>query len=118
MITQTLFCPLCFKIFYNSRWLCSNDLCKVCKQNEQVNHFIFFFDLYWYNYILDHETMIFYEYFTFPWINRCGEWGDHVTLQAAADMNLSLILMPVFFLWGMKYGVKICVITSFKDTLH
>ncbi|XP_031483537.1 OVARIAN TUMOR DOMAIN-containing deubiquitinating enzyme 12-like isoform X2 [Nymphaea colorata] len=29
-----------------------------------------------------------------------GEWGDHVTLQAAAD-------------W---YGVKICVFTSFKDT--
>ncbi|KAL5569369.1 hypothetical protein UlMin_025944 [Ulmus minor] len=29
-----------------------------------------------------------------------GEWGDHVTLQAAAD----------------KYGVKIFVITSFKDT--
>ncbi|ERM94842.1 hypothetical protein AMTRI_Chr07g80000 [Amborella trichopoda] len=33
-------------------------------------------------------------------LSRNGEWGDHVTLQAAAD----------------KYGVKICVITSFKDT--
>jgi hypothetical protein len=29
-----------------------------------------------------------------------GEWGDHVTLQAAADY----------------YGVKISLITSFKDT--
>lgn len=33
-------------------------------------------------------------------MSRSGEWGDHVTLQAAAD-------------W---YGVKIFVITSFKDT--
>ncbi|XP_040861794.1 OVARIAN TUMOR DOMAIN-containing deubiquitinating enzyme 9 isoform X1 [Glycine max] len=33
---------------------------------------------------------------------RSGEWGDHVTLQAAAD-------------W---YGVKIFVITSFKDTCY
>ncbi|TVU27686.1 hypothetical protein EJB05_19183, partial [Eragrostis curvula] len=31
-----------------------------------------------------------------------GEWGDHVTLQAAAD----------------KYGVKIFVMTSFKDTCY
>ncbi|KAM7496756.1 hypothetical protein LguiA_021170 [Lonicera macranthoides] len=31
-----------------------------------------------------------------------GEWGDHVTLQAAAD----------------SYGVKIFVITSFKDTCY
>ncbi|OWM68912.1 OVARIAN TUMOR DOMAIN-containing deubiquitinating enzyme 12-like isoform X1 [Punica granatum] len=31
-----------------------------------------------------------------------GEWGDHVTLQAAADL----------------YGVKIFVITSFKDTCY
>ncbi|KVI09500.1 Ovarian tumor, otubain, partial [Cynara cardunculus var. scolymus] len=30
-----------------------------------------------------------------------GEWGDHVTLQAAAD----------------SYGVKILVLTSFKDTI-
>ncbi|XP_031502019.1 OVARIAN TUMOR DOMAIN-containing deubiquitinating enzyme 12-like [Nymphaea colorata] len=33
-------------------------------------------------------------------MSRDGEWGDHVTLQAAAD-------------W---YGVRICVFTSFKDT--
>ncbi|KAI5063445.1 hypothetical protein GOP47_0021992 [Adiantum capillus-veneris] len=31
---------------------------------------------------------------------RSGEWGDHVTLQAAADF----------------YGVRICLLTSFKDT--
>ncbi|KAF6167782.1 hypothetical protein GIB67_027560 [Kingdonia uniflora] len=35
-------------------------------------------------------------------ISRSGEWGDHVTLQAAAD----------------SYGVKIFVITSFKDTCY
>ncbi|KAJ6792542.1 Uncharacterized protein M6B38_238165 [Iris pallida] len=33
---------------------------------------------------------------------KSGEWGDHVTLQAAAD----------------TYGVKIFVITSFKDTCY
>ncbi|KAJ0967329.1 hypothetical protein J5N97_024246 [Dioscorea zingiberensis] len=33
-------------------------------------------------------------------MSKSGEWGDHVTLQAAAD----------------SYGVKIFVITSFKDT--
>ncbi|PIA32999.1 hypothetical protein AQUCO_04200028v1 [Aquilegia coerulea] len=35
-------------------------------------------------------------------ISTRGEWGDHVTLQAAAD----------------SYGVKIFVITSFKDTCY
>ncbi|CAN1346382.1 OVARIAN TUMOR DOMAIN-containing deubiquitinating enzyme 9 [Linum perenne] len=35
-------------------------------------------------------------------MSKNGEWGDHVTLQAAADM----------------YGVKIIVITSFKDTCY
>ncbi|XP_055808289.1 OVARIAN TUMOR DOMAIN-containing deubiquitinating enzyme 9-like [Solanum dulcamara] len=35
-------------------------------------------------------------------VSKCGEWGDHVTLQAAAD----------------SYGVKIFVITSFKDTCY
>lgn len=35
-------------------------------------------------------------------MSRSGEWGDHVTLQAAAD----------------SYGVKIFVITSFKDTCY
>ncbi|PHT36681.1 hypothetical protein CQW23_24381 [Capsicum baccatum] len=33
---------------------------------------------------------------------KCGEWSDHVTLQAAADL----------------YGVKIFVITSLKDTCY
>eukprot|EP00250_Pteridium_aquilinum_P004496 c14696_g1_i1 orf=216-938(+) len=31
-----------------------------------------------------------------------GEWGDHVTLQAAADC----------------FGMKICLVTSFKDTRY
>ncbi|XP_019460973.1 PREDICTED: OTU domain-containing protein DDB_G0284757-like isoform X1 [Lupinus angustifolius] len=35
-------------------------------------------------------------------MSKSGEWGDHVTLQAAADC----------------YGVKIFVITSFKDTCY
>ncbi|KAM7262535.1 hypothetical protein ACFE04_000218 [Oxalis oulophora] len=35
-------------------------------------------------------------------MSRSGEWGDHVTLQAAAD----------------SYGVRIFVITSFKDTCY
>jgi hypothetical protein len=33
-------------------------------------------------------------------MKRSGEWGDHLTLQAAAD----------------RYGAKICLLTSFKDT--
>ncbi|GAB4854973.1 hypothetical protein Ancab_039740 [Ancistrocladus abbreviatus] len=35
-------------------------------------------------------------------MNKNGEWGDHITLQAAAD----------------KYGMKIFVLTSFKDTCY
>ncbi|GAB4836424.1 hypothetical protein Ancab_039530 [Ancistrocladus abbreviatus] len=35
-------------------------------------------------------------------MSKSGEWGDHVTLQAAAD----------------KYGIKIFVLTSFKDTCY
>ncbi|KAK4761753.1 hypothetical protein SAY87_029637 [Trapa incisa] len=35
-------------------------------------------------------------------MSKGGEWGDHVTLQAAAD----------------TYGIKIFVITSFKDTCY
>lgn len=35
-------------------------------------------------------------------MTKGGEWGDHVTLQAAAD----------------SYGLKIFVITSFKDTCY
>ncbi|MCL7021397.1 hypothetical protein MKW94_016980 [Papaver nudicaule] len=33
-------------------------------------------------------------------IKRSGEWGDHVSLQAAAD----------------RYEAKICLLTSFRDT--
>ncbi|KAL5215666.1 hypothetical protein ABZP36_007067 [Zizania latifolia] len=33
-------------------------------------------------------------------MKRSGEWGDHVTLQAAAD----------------KFAAKICLLTSFRDT--
>ncbi|XVF83144.1 hypothetical protein PTKIN_Ptkin16aG0110000 [Pterospermum kingtungense] len=35
-------------------------------------------------------------------MNENGEWGDHVTLQAAADL----------------YGVRLFVLTSFKDTCY
>ncbi|KAI3474632.1 hypothetical protein Pfo_029814 [Paulownia fortunei] len=35
-------------------------------------------------------------------MSKSGEWGDHVTLQAAAD----------------SYGVRILVLTSFKDTCY
>ncbi|XP_057798918.1 OVARIAN TUMOR DOMAIN-containing deubiquitinating enzyme 12-like isoform X2 [Salvia miltiorrhiza] len=35
-------------------------------------------------------------------MSKSGEWGDHVTLQAAADC----------------YGVRIIVLTSFKDTCY
>ncbi|KAF8395251.1 hypothetical protein HHK36_019193 [Tetracentron sinense] len=35
-------------------------------------------------------------------MSMSGEWGDHVTLQAAAD----------------SYGVKVFIITSFKDTCY
>ncbi|KAL3502407.1 hypothetical protein ACH5RR_036856 [Cinchona calisaya] len=35
-------------------------------------------------------------------MRRLGEWGDHVTLQAAAD----------------RFGAKICLVTSFRDTCY
>lgn len=35
-------------------------------------------------------------------IKKSGEWGDHITLQAAAD----------------RFEAKICVITSFRDTCY
>lgn len=35
-------------------------------------------------------------------MKRLGEWGDHVTLQAAAD----------------RFGAKICLVTSFRDTYY
>ncbi|KAJ6428938.1 hypothetical protein OIU84_020556 [Salix udensis] len=41
-------------------------------------------------------------------MNKSGEWGDHVTLQAAAD--------SVHVAMQLQYGVKILLITSFRDT--
>ncbi|CAL5039894.1 unnamed protein product [Urochloa decumbens] len=38
--------------------------------------------------------------YTHAFFCRSGEWGDHLTLQAAAD----------------RFGAKICLLTSFKDT--
>ncbi|GKV33222.1 hypothetical protein SLEP1_g41752 [Rubroshorea leprosula] len=35
-------------------------------------------------------------------MKKSGEWGDHITLQAAAD----------------RFGVKICLVTSFRDTCY
>ncbi|KAF3445090.1 hypothetical protein FNV43_RR14783 [Rhamnella rubrinervis] len=35
-------------------------------------------------------------------MKKTGEWGDHVTLQAAAD----------------RFGAKICLVTSFRDTCY
>ncbi|XVF31764.1 hypothetical protein REPUB_Repub17cG0020400 [Reevesia pubescens] len=35
-------------------------------------------------------------------MKKSGEWGDHVTLQAAAD----------------RFGAKICLLTSFRDTCY
>lgn len=57
---------------------------------------------------------------------RNGEWGDHVTLQAAADwvqffspyflayVFLHSSILP--YLW--QFGVKVFIITSFKDTCY
>lgn len=58
-----------------------------------------------------------------------GEWGDNVTLQAAADCVRSLIIPSLFCVSNMfvrlcisiaslQYGVKIFVVTSFKDTCY
>ncbi|XP_052206373.1 OVARIAN TUMOR DOMAIN-containing deubiquitinating enzyme 11 [Diospyros lotus] len=35
-------------------------------------------------------------------MKKLGEWGDHITLQAAAD----------------RFGAKICLVTSFRDTCY
>ncbi|KAH8506856.1 hypothetical protein H0E87_013597 [Populus deltoides] len=35
-------------------------------------------------------------------MKKPGEWGDHLTLQAAAD----------------RFGAKICLVTSFRDTCY
>ncbi|BAT89041.1 hypothetical protein VIGAN_05271200 [Vigna angularis var. angularis] len=35
-------------------------------------------------------------------MKKSGEWGDHVTLQAAAD----------------HFGAKVCLVTSFRDTCY
>ncbi|KAE9456010.1 hypothetical protein C3L33_12084, partial [Rhododendron williamsianum] len=45
--------------------------------------------------------------------NSCilGEWGDHITLQGAADcVSLSLDIL--------QFEVKICLVTSFRDTCY
>ncbi|KAG6763524.1 hypothetical protein POTOM_030947 [Populus tomentosa] len=56
-------------------------------------------------------------------MSRSGEWGDHVTLQAAADLvwaNTLLcrfpLLLSAFLSVDLHYGIKIFMITSFKDT--
>ncbi|KAG6512317.1 hypothetical protein ZIOFF_030417 [Zingiber officinale] len=48
-------------------------------------------------------------------ISQSGEWGDHVTLQAAADSVYDSLLC---FQFCIRYGVKIFVMTSFKDTCY
>lgn len=83
--------------------------------------------------------------FAILWEHRNGEWGDHVTLQAAADWVLT---QPKLFLYCIKFackkkvslgileyecgnwntflfvllllqfGVRMFVITSFKDTCY
>ncbi|XP_071934869.1 OVARIAN TUMOR DOMAIN-containing deubiquitinating enzyme 9 isoform X3 [Coffea arabica] len=57
-------------------------------------------------------------------ITKTGEWGDHVTLQAAADSDVSSFFECDFaFIVTnachlIQYGVRIFVITSFKDTCY
>ncbi|XP_066164547.1 OVARIAN TUMOR DOMAIN-containing deubiquitinating enzyme 12 isoform X1 [Oryza sativa Japonica Group] len=48
------------------------------------------------------KKMIKHFHFVATKSTRNGEWGDHVTLQAAAD----------------SYGVKIFILTSFRDTCY
>lgn len=76
------------------------------------------------------------------WEHRNGEWGDHVTLQAAADWVLTqpkhflfcrnfvckmkeslgnevrFSYLSTFFLLLLQFGVRMFVITSFKDTCY
>ncbi|KAG6513744.1 hypothetical protein ZIOFF_024080 [Zingiber officinale] len=56
-----------------------------------------------------------------------GEWGDHVTLQAAADSEVFPVIFSLFlpvtshskkFHYLVQYGVKIFILTSFKDTCY
>ncbi|ONM17837.1 hypothetical protein ZEAMMB73_Zm00001d003855 [Zea mays] len=68
-------------------------------------------------------------------MKKYGEWGDHVTLQAAADKffllyNSSLFIFTVehglpedcrkkmsnFFMYFWQFAAKICLLTSFRDT--
>ncbi|THG22231.1 hypothetical protein TEA_029217 [Camellia sinensis var. sinensis] len=54
-------------------------------------------------------------------MSKNGEWGDHVTLQAAADSVwfCNFIFSFLFIInIGLLYGMKIFVITSFKDTCY
>ncbi|MQM01397.1 hypothetical protein Taro_034151 [Colocasia esculenta] len=50
-------------------------------------------------------------------LSRTGEWGDHVTLQAAADSVRRQFPSHMSYCFP-SYGVKIFVITSFKDTCY
>ncbi|KAG6511616.1 hypothetical protein ZIOFF_029689 [Zingiber officinale] len=43
---------------------------------------------------------------------RSGEWGDHVTLQAAAD---KMLLITIILLIYVQFQAKICLLTSFRD---
>ncbi|KAG6510018.1 hypothetical protein ZIOFF_028026 [Zingiber officinale] len=58
---------------------------------------------------------------------KSGEWGDHVTLQAAADSEVFPVIFSLFlpvtshskkFHYLVQYGVKIFILTSFKDTCY
>ncbi|KAG6415369.1 hypothetical protein SASPL_122780 [Salvia splendens] len=55
-------------------------------------------------------------------MKKNGEWGDHVTLQAAADSvctDCRFLGDPLIVaLHFLQYGIKIFVITSFKDTCY
>ncbi|KAH7679148.1 Ubiquitinyl hydrolase 1 protein [Dioscorea alata] len=57
---------------------------------KQLKHFRKFYESY---VPMDYKTYL-------KNMKRTGEWGDHVTLQAAAD----------------RFGAKICLLTSFRDT--
>ncbi|KAG6516243.1 hypothetical protein ZIOFF_026698 [Zingiber officinale] len=43
---------------------------------------------------------------------KSGEWGDHVTLQAAAD---KMLLITIILLIYVQFQAKICLLTSFRD---
>ncbi|CAD6268416.1 unnamed protein product [Miscanthus lutarioriparius] len=60
-------------------------------------------------------------------MSKSGEWGDHVTLQAAADTHAVSVmglqadwsaLSELHCMAGALYGVKIFILTSFRDTCY